>query len=724
MADKILRCTKKKVFLDIVGSSKHLPDDVLPTKKDILSYYLSLEKNAFETITKETIRIWKNAQIPTVSKSRVKQCLNIVHKDYRRISKCYNTRKSDTKFLVKLAAFKKDQDVLFDIAACKCKVQCKCCTSKKVPESLRPFLNDQRSDRMMNVNQIRHIIQECRQSELESTKNQHPKTNDIIDNDDECFPDDPTDADFVIPRSFVHNSKKKCARSTKYNTMNIDPVAVVCDRYGISDTAGAAVSTATLELAGLVKDDDLYLVIDKNKLKRAREKVGRQLYSKRDDDDIVGLYFDGRKDRTMYMETTEDGIHRKKFKKEEHISVIGEPLGKYLGHLAIGRGLAVNISSDIIDSFGSLNFSAMGCDGTVLNTGHEGGIIRLVEEELQRPLQWLICELHLNELPFKALFTAVDGDTSSPSDFIGPLGKTLSKSLNLQPVKFIPLPTNVLDFDGDVKTLSTDQLYLYEMCKAISTGVCSSNLSKRNPGAISHSRWLTVANHLLRTYIGTKEPTPELYVLVKYILNVYAPVWFNIKRNWKCINGPSNLYKLIKESRYLSDDHRKIVDESIQRNGYFAYHENLLLAMIRDKNKNIRTLACQRILKARNNRDKNPLNTVRKFLVPKIKFGAKSYYDLIDWRTTKLTEPPLTMKFSPQDLISIAENGENSDLWQSENFSIPCHTQAVERCVKMVTECSATVTSKRRDGIIRSKLKSRSAMPKFTTKSEYKSQKI
>lgn len=146
--------------------------------------------------------------------------------------------------------------------------------------------------------------------------------------------------------------------------------------------------------------------------------------------------------------------------------------------------------------------------------------------------------------------------------------------------------------------------------------------------------------------------------------------------------------------------------------------------MIRDKSKKIRSLAYQRILKARKNHNRKPVDGVRKFLVPEIKFGAKNYYTLINWTQTQITEPPLTMKFSLQDLKDIAENGENSVLWQSEQITIPCHTQAVERCVKMVTECSAQVTSKRRDGAILAKLKSRSIMPEFTSKSKYKLQTI
>ena len=50
----------------------------------------------------------------------------------------------------------------------------------------------------------------------------------------------------------------------------------------------------------------------------------------------------------------------------------------------------------------------------------------------------------------------------------------------------------------------------------------------------------------------------------------------------------------------------------------------------------------------------------------------------------------------------------------------PCHTQAVERCVKLVTEASAAVCDNTsRDGFIRAQLEAGSIMPVFNTKSEY-----
>jgi len=68
----------------------------------------------------------------------------------------------------------------------------------------------------------------------------------------------------------------------------------------------------------------------------------------------------------------------------------------------------------------------IGCDGTATNTGVNGGVIRRLELALNKPLQWVLCLLHANELPLRHLMTYLDGKTTSPQGFSGPIGSALS----------------------------------------------------------------------------------------------------------------------------------------------------------------------------------------------------------------------------------------------------------------------------------------------------------
>ena len=141
-------------------------------------------------------------------------------------------------------------------------------------------------------------------------------------------------------------------------------------------------------------------------------------------------------------------------------------------------------------------FVAIGCDGTNVNTGRNGGTIRLIEKELRRPLQWFICQLHANELPLRHLLIHLDGVTSGPRGFSGKIGKQMSTCENLPVVAFAPIDVKLPNMT-DVR-LSTDQQYLYEMCNAVASGSCSIHLSRREPGKLSHARWLTGANMFQR----------------------------------------------------------------------------------------------------------------------------------------------------------------------------------------------------------------------------------
>ena len=81
-------------------------------------------------------------------------------------------------------------------------------------------------------------------------------------------------------------------------------LAMMSERYQLSDRASAAVANAVLKDAGLITDLDKTYVVDKNKLRREREKyrniIGEEeaIFYKF----IDGIYIDGRKDATLLTE--------------------------------------------------------------------------------------------------------------------------------------------------------------------------------------------------------------------------------------------------------------------------------------------------------------------------------------------------------------------------------------------------------------------------------------
>lgn len=81
--------------------------------------------------------------------------------------------------------------------------------------------------------------------------------------------------------------------------------------------------------------------------------------------------------------------------------------------------------------------------------------------------------------------------------------------------------------------------------------------------------------------------------------------------------------------------------------------------------------------------------------------------------------PPVTRSLPEDDLKKFID-GPNL---LSHVFEFPCHTQAVERCVKVVTEASTHVYGeKTRDGYIRAISNSRSVMSSFEHKAQFQTE--
>ncbi|GBN78069.1 hypothetical protein AVEN_81878-1, partial [Araneus ventricosus] len=209
------------------------------------------------------------------------------------------------------------------------------------------------------------------------------------------------------------------------------------DRFGISDREGAAIVSAALQDVGIISESNVLNVVDRNKIRRGRTKAKTTLLSqviKDYDHDQFGLYFDGRKGKTLSMED-----NRRKVVKDEHISLVKE------------TGSECNKA---------------GCDGTSDNTGVKRGIIRNMELILNRPLQWFVCQLHANELPLRHLYAHVDRTTTGPRSLTGEIRKSLVGCEKLSVVSSTPIENTLCEVTNN-KDLSTDQLYLMEICEVI-----------------------------------------------------------------------------------------------------------------------------------------------------------------------------------------------------------------------------------------------------------------
>ncbi|GBO01137.1 hypothetical protein AVEN_242058-1 [Araneus ventricosus] len=93
-----------------------------------------------------------------------------------------------------------------------------------------------------------------------------------------------------------------------------------------------------------------------------------------------------------------------------------------------------------------------GSDGTVVNTRVFNGEICRHGLKLHRPIQWIICLLHINELPLRHLFEV---KPSGPSSFTGDIGQNLKACEKLSLVVFNSIECDLPGIDPT--NLSCDQ---------------------------------------------------------------------------------------------------------------------------------------------------------------------------------------------------------------------------------------------------------------------------
>ena len=88
---------------------------------------------------------------------------------------------------------------------------------------------------------------------------------------------------------------------------------------------------------------------------------------------------------------------------------------------------------------------------------------------------------------------------------------------------------------------------------------------------------------------------------------------------------------------------------------------------------------------------------------------------MINWKHTTIYEPAATLLLSESNLHEIIKTDFKMNI-----AKFPCHSQAVERHIKLVTEASATVcVQETRDSFIRTQIQSRKGIPKFESKQQF-----
>ena len=149
---------------------------------------------------------------------------------------------------------------------------------------------------------------------------------------------------------------------------------MVCERYEVSDRAGATKASATLKALAIVTEKDKRYVVDRSKLRSEKQKYREEIRNKKQElfELVDSIFVDGRKDATMTMVEVNGNYHRQTV-IEEHYVIVEEPNGFYLSRVMPENGteykIATSVYSAIKDTALEQKLKIVGSDGTAVMTG-------------------------------------------------------------------------------------------------------------------------------------------------------------------------------------------------------------------------------------------------------------------------------------------------------------------------------------------------------------------
>ena len=195
----------------------------------------------------------------------------------------------------------------------------------------------------------------------------------------------------------------------KYNKTSLVSTALACDGTGVSSRKATIICNQYAKDIGyLTWENRETHTLGKSKLdiwrKKERQKRIAEEEEKISQRPVRAIFFDGKKTATLVRVQGKSGMYFQKSEIQDHYVMIEEPDSVYLGHVIPYSGHGMSIAVALYRFLKSRGWEkdivVVGCDGTNANVGNMKGCIPYLEKLLGHPVEWNVCLLHANELPF------------------------------------------------------------------------------------------------------------------------------------------------------------------------------------------------------------------------------------------------------------------------------------------------------------------------------------
>ena len=129
-------------------------------------------------------------------------------------------------------------------------------------------------------------------------------------------------------------------------------------------------------------------------------------------------------------------------------------------------------------------------------------------------------------------------------------------------------PLDHMEFDEEtLNDLGSDQRLLLEYVLGISRGRVNQKFASWKIGPLNHARWLTLAIRLMCLWTRGMYPSDlhdNLHQAIKFVVQVYAVSWFEIKRDCRFHNQQLYIFNMIQRIKQQSDEIQSIAFRNLK----------------------------------------------------------------------------------------------------------------------------------------------------------------
>ena len=549
--------------------------------------------------------------------------------------------------------------------------------------------------------------------------------------DDNSDYDSDEDPEYVPTISFTFNGRTM----TSKNMVSLRAIAIIAEKYEMSDREVACLVTATLVDFGLVSEEHAQLVVDRMKIRRAREKLREESRNERNNNakTITAILADGKTSKECLTLKQVGGKNVKcKGAWAKNITITTEPESQYFSHFQLtekatkDRPASLIFCEEMLKEFrrcGGLleNLQVFGSDSENAMSGQLGGVIKYFEQYLGRKVLYFVCLLHVNELPYKSSFRALDGKTKSATVYSGAIGGLLPKAEDLPfNPDFVPLNgPPIMEVSPEfLKSLTKDVQDLVKFANLVNSGTQVANGEELSLGHLHEARWFNHATRNLRVFVSQHslpdKDIKNLVMICQYICWVYLPQHLDVIKCPLLTEGARHCFRLVERIRLVAPEIQEVVKVNMKRNSFYFHSELLLLSLLTSQELEEREFAVKTILdirkKAGNEDEGDDTFKIRKY-PREINFDAEKLQDIIPLKLYT-SEPSFTCRMKKIELLKVITEGLSVPPW-------PCHTRSVEQAVQKVHKAIQVTTSKEAtDGLILNQQLGCALVPKNETKQD------